>query len=268
MKSWQKLEIDATDFLNKHYSNYITAVLQGGSNSNISDILIRTTTNKTFNIDVKQKNAQCGQFVLKPDLTKKEFVFSKHNKSFANQSTSKIISFMNKNFDRFLEAGTAGVTIHIPDEETVFRDWIVDYYTHKNVDFLITKKDDFILVPLNEITHYFDIKARYRIKRSGSRGVSEKYIYSIKQLLNTAFDITSIRTEKDKVFVSSVTNLDKITFEHENKTYMFSKRNNEFVIRTLSNTFNANVIFSIDLKNKLSIEKNKINNQFIDFISK
>lgn len=267
MKSWQTLEIDATNFLTKNYSDYITAILQGGSDSNISDVLVKTYTNKTFYIDVKKKNAQCGQFVLHPDKKNKEFVFSKRNKSILTESTSKIISFMNRNFQSFFDAGTSGITIHIPDDTTIFSNWIIDYYTQKNVEFIITKDHDFLIIPLKEIAHYFDITAKYRVKQSGSHGVPEKHMDSIKKHIIGNYNVLSFRNEKDKLFVSSPNDLHKHKFNYENKTYMFSNRNDEFEIRTLSNTINANVIFSIDLKQKISIDEININKKFIDFIS-
>lgn len=40
----------------------------------------------------------------------------------------------------------------------------------------------------------------------------------------------------------------KLSTKYNGYEYMFSQRGSEYEIRKLSNTFNANVIFSIDLK--------------------
>lgn len=49
----------------------------------------------------------------------------------------------------------------------------------------------------------------------------------------------------DKLFVESSHNLHNKRFVFQQYEYMFSQRGNEYEIRKLSNTYNANVIFSI-----------------------
>ena len=51
-----------------------------------------------------------------------------------------------------------------------------------------------------------------------------------------------------RLMVFTTDDIDKMTFDFNNATYMFAKRNNEFEVRKLSSTYNANVIFDIKLK--------------------
>src|SRR5699024_12543004 len=63
------------------------------------------------------------QFVLLPDYEKKEFVFSTRNKTKQNENTDFIIQYMNKNFERYANAGTTGEDIEI--DQKIFNSWIV-----------------------------------------------------------------------------------------------------------------------------------------------
>ena len=77
--------------------------------------------------------AQCGQFVLLPDLNDQIFRYSNKNKTLENKFTDQIISYMNNYFHKFYQAGTSGINIELP--KSVFYNFILDYYQHKGVDF-------------------------------------------------------------------------------------------------------------------------------------
>lgn len=62
-----------------------------------------------------------------------------------------------------------------------------------------------------------------------------------------------MRTDDSKLFVTSTRYIHNTRFIINGTEYMFSERGSEYEIRKLSNTFNANVIFSIDLKTTRSI---------------
>lgn len=150
MKNWKEFEEQCTDYLNQEFCDFANFILMGSSDSTISDILVKTHTNKTFYIEVKHSPAQCGQFVLLPDIKTRQFVYSERNVNKSNSFAEQIIEFMNTDFKTFNNAGTTGKEICFNDCE-----------------------------------------------------------------------------------------------------YMFSKRDNLYEIRRLSNTFNANVIFSVELKNNV-----------------
>ncbi|MBR1424446.1 hypothetical protein IJ579_02660 [bacterium] len=79
MPNWEEFEKQCTDYLNQEFCNFATFKTMGGSDSTVSDILVKTNTNKTFYIDVKHSPAQCGQFVLLPDIKTQKFVYSSRN---------------------------------------------------------------------------------------------------------------------------------------------------------------------------------------------
>ena len=60
--------------------------------------------------------------------------------------------------------------------------------------------------------------------------------------------ITDYRVDGNKLFVTSTQNLHDTRFILRGTEYMFSLRGNEYELRKLSNTYNANVIFSIKQK--------------------
>ena len=139
--NWKTFEDECTAYLNKKYGNKFEQ--QGESNSTVSDILY-CGENKTFYIEAKMKNAQCGQFVLLPDLKNCVFNYSLKNKTVENEYTKKILDFMNSNFNKFCNSSTAGLDINMP--KSVFYNWITNYYKEKGVEFFITK-DKGVLTP-------------------------------------------------------------------------------------------------------------------------
>lgn len=159
--SWKNFEEECTAYLNEKYGTKFEQ--QGDSNSTISDILYRGD-GKTFYIEAKMPNAQCGQFVLLPDLKKSVFKYSPKNKTNENEYTRMIIDFMNINFYEFCNSGTTGSVINI--QKSVFYNWIIKYYREKGVEFFITKDtEDFLIFPIDQISKYFNVIAKYREKR-------------------------------------------------------------------------------------------------------
>lgn len=64
----ENFEIECKNYLNKRFGAYARFIHQGGSDSTIPDILVKTNSGKEFYIDAKHCLAQCGQFVLLPDI--------------------------------------------------------------------------------------------------------------------------------------------------------------------------------------------------------
>ena len=247
MSKWENFEVECTNFLNEQFGKYAKFYHQGGSNSTIPDIEVLTNKNKKFFIEAKQSPAQCGQFVLLPSIKDKKFDYSKLNITKLNSYSQQIIDYMNKNFEEFKEAGTSGKDIIFPNSENIFINWIINTYKEKNVKFFIT--NNYVILPIEKFSEYFKVKAKYRVKRSGSSSVGNSYIEKVKTFI-TSLDlvIDNFKIDKDKLFVFSKTNLDKNKFVLNGVEYMFSNRDDAYEIRRLSNTFNANVIFSIELK--------------------
>lgn len=247
MASWEQFEIDCTNFLNNNFGQYAHFIHEGGSDSTVPDILVQADNGARFYIEAKHSPAQCGQFVLLPNIKSMEFEYSAQNANRINHYAKLIMQYMNSDFDAFREAGTSGRQINMTNSTTVFPGWIKEAYRDKGVKFFIS--NDYQIVPLDEIEDFFDFSATYRIKRSGSSAVGKPRISSVKEYLqNVDFVIDDIKSDGQKLYVFSSESLHNRRFILEGYEYMLSQRGNAYEIRKLSNTYNANVIFSIFLK--------------------
>lgn len=249
MSKWKEFEIDCTNYLSKTYGQYAQFTHQGGEDSTTPDIFVETSTG-AFYIDVKHSPAQCGQFVLIPNITTRKFEYSKQNVNRINSYASMIIKHMNKSFDEFREAGTTGKDIIMENGDQIFSDWIIDIYKEKGTKFFIT--NNYTILPIERVKDYFHITATYRIKRSGSSSVGKSHLDSVKDYINSHnATIHEILTLEDKLFIVSDDELHNQRFVLQGYEYMYSLRDKKYEIRKLSNTYNANVIFSIRLKESI-----------------
>ncbi len=248
MAIWQDFELECTDYLNDAFGDYAAFYHEGGADSTVPDIRVKTNTNRVFYIDAKHCPAQCGQFVLLPNILTRTFEYSSLNANRINAHAIEIIEFMNRDFDEFRDAGTAGKDINMQNGSQIFADWIIQAYKEKGARLFIT--NDFKIIDIDDFSEHFNVSAKYRIKRSGSSSVGRSRLSVISSLLKNEFrSISSTRIQGDKLFVTSSVNLHNTRFIYEGNEFMISARGSEYEIRKLSNTYNANVIFSIDLKN-------------------
>lgn len=244
MQQWEKLEHEWHAYLNTKYGNHFS--LQGSSNSTVSDILC-TKPDKPFYIDVKSTTAHTGQFVLTPNPDTETFTFSPKNKTPLTPNTQRIINYMNDNFDIFKNVQTQQIRLDLPQHDMF--EWVQEYYTTtKNVEFFTTKdaENNFVIVPIDKLAHYFDISATYRVKRSGSSKLSTKWQPDFTHALNTQhIPHTFINTHT----LTTPYNIDKRRFITPNNTYYTTKNPGTtpavYTAKILSKTHNANVIFRI-----------------------
>lgn len=258
MSIWKDFENDCTDYLNTNYGNYAIFTHQGKEDSTRPDILVKTCSHRSFYIEAKHSPAQCGQFVLLPNMESKSFEYSSKNINPINMYAQIIIHHMNQDFDTYKEAGRTGKDIIFPGCGKVFTDWIIDIYTKKDVKFIIT--NEYTILPLHRFAEYFSVTAKYRIKRSGSAPAGTSRHHIIHSYIRNNYPIDTIYPDGKKLFVTSNTHLDKERFKIEKYEYMFSQRDHVYEIRKLSNTFHANVIFSIEKNNQSGISSD----DFID----
>ena len=187
--------------------------------------------------------AQSKQFVLLPDFINKKFKYSPRNKHSMNHYMNEIIKHMNDNFDSFASAGTTGKNIIISNSQHIFSNCIITMYKETGVRFVIT--GGYTLFPLEKFQSYFDIVATFRIKRSGSSSVGNRNMHDIIKWVAENYNISSYQIDNGKLYINSSVDLDKKRFIIGNYEYMISKKNISYEVRKLSNTYNANVIFSI-----------------------
>ena len=249
MQRGEEFEIESCKYLNETYgSETITFEHLGGMDSTKPDIAVIKNGNIQYYIEAKASAAQSGQFVLKPDVKTRKFIFSSRNKSIKNEMVDAIIKYMNSNFDQYKDAGTGGEKINMDNE--IFSKWIIDHYEKMNVKFVISEfNSSFVIVPIRKFADYFDITATFRIKKSGSREPAKKDITGITNLIRTTYPNVTFSTEDDALFAdinSAVINNEFIFGQY---TFQLSYReNNRYEVRKLSNTRNKNVIYSIKAK--------------------
>lgn len=251
MSTWENFEFQCTDYLRNKFGAYADFEHQGGSDSTVPDILVTQNNGNTFYIEAKHSPAQCGQFVLLPDIETRTFEYSSLNVNRMNTYATMIMNHMNNDFDSFREAGTAGKDIIMDNGSEIFSNWIVQIYRDKGVRFFIT--NNFTILPVERFNDYFEVTAKYRIKRSGSGNVGKSRMNSVMECIESLdYAVTNSRVDGDKLFVISPQNLHDHRFILRGNEYMFSVRGDEYELRKLSNTYNANVIFSIRQKAAVS----------------
>lgn len=242
MSNWENFELECTKYLNRTFGDYAVFTHQGGANSTVSDILVETNAGDRFYVDAKMPQVQCGQFVLLPNIETHSFEYSKSNVNRMNAYAKQIMEFMNQSFDEFRNAGTKGRDIDM--DSAVFCDWIIQTYQEKGTRYIIT--GEYTILPLERFSHYFNVAAKYRIKRSGSGAVGKAGLPMVLDYINSFdYGIYDTRIEGNKLFVMTDCQLHNKRFDLQGVEYMFSARGQEYEIRRLSNTYHANVILSL-----------------------
>lgn len=269
MENWEICEKECFEYLKLKYSNKdYTFEHNGGSDSTKSDILLKKNGIACFCIESKMTAAQCGQFVVKQldDI----FVNSENNRHQKNLIEDVIIDKMNEEFESYANPGTAGKSLNIGKD--YFYEWICNFYKSKNVKYFIVEKevgrnkldsDNFIIFPIKHFQKYFDVFATYRVKKSGSSVPSKNCIEEIENSLENHRIIHSeIDFKNGKSYIKLQAKNDKFKIQAIHYDYQFNPiKDNLFEIRRLSNTKNANVIFSI------SLMKEQAENDLIEFES-
>lgn len=215
MKAGEEFEIRCYEYLKKLYKTKETDFCRkGGMDSTKSDIAVVKNGNVSFFIEVKERLAQSGQFVLSPKEDKETFIFSPKNKSEPNEMTDIIIDYMNGDFWNFNHAGTAGKSLNInPD---IFADWIIGYYKEKGVKYVISFDKDYVIFPIRRFQEYFNIIAKYRIKKSGSGVPAKKDMETIKNAYKSIIIQQNLCRKKKEFICSWKNHSRKKNFHWEN----------------------------------------------------
>lgn len=131
--NWLKFELSCTNELNYKYSSLANFFHEGNSDSTIPDIKVLCRDGNNYYIEAKLCPAQCGQFVLIPNIEKQRFEYSKKNTNDINIYAKEIIKHMNEDFYNYKEAGTSGKQIVFKGCEKIFSKWIIEQYSKKKV---------------------------------------------------------------------------------------------------------------------------------------
>lgn len=253
MEKWKKFEQDSVIYLKEQFKD-IGFTLKGGTDSTVSDILVQTKSGIQFYIEAKMATAQCGQFVLLPDFEGERFKYSLKPKTEENEYSETIRQYMNDNFFDFCYVNGRGRNIEL--KKDVFYNWIKNYYAAKNVKFIISRKNNYTIIPLNLLEDFFIVSAKYRIKRSGTANPSRnnkseiiKMLDELKEEKGCAYEI-EYGNYKTKTYVNISCDLKDKYIQAETHEYIFRKSGERYYLRRRSKTENANVIFSIKLRRK------------------
>ncbi|MBQ9743957.1 MAG: hypothetical protein IJW19_02425 [Clostridia bacterium] len=262
-KVWEDFEKSCVDYLERHFGQYAHFTWKGKSDSTKSDIEVVTNSGKSFYIEAKHCPAQCGQFVLLPNIGIEMFDYSHLNATPINPYSHAIIEYMNQDFESFKNAGTRGKLIEMENGTDVFAAWIKNYYKRKETKYIIT--NNFEIFSIEDIENVFNISATYRVKRSGSGYVGKNNVAKMKNYIENNYPIIAIGVKGDRMMAISNSELHNIRFKLDGTEYMFSKRENVYEIRKLSNTLNANVIFSVEFEPQIDSISNV---GFIDILTR
>lgn len=242
MSTWQEFENKCGAYLNATYGNGSARfVVSGGSDSHAADIKVYVNGANKFNMEIKSATAQSGQFVVLEQNGK--FIFSPQNKS-DKQFAGPFIAHMNQNYAKFKNVASGAKEIDLAEEE--FNRWIIAHYLEKNARFVITGTTGaYVIFPVEKYGQYFKTSCVYRIKKSGSTNVPPRSAEEIKQL----FKATSYRYDGKYFLVNGSTYRvgDRLTYCDHIYFVSAALPTGELKITRLSNTRNANVIFSINL---------------------
>ncbi|MBR6084452.1 MAG: hypothetical protein IKP61_02405 [Spirochaetales bacterium] len=252
MKKWEANEQICFDYISKTYRfDGVKYKQMGSSDSTKSDIYVESIRNMgSFYIETKSAIAQFAQFVLFPNNERREFVFSSENMFPNTDNSRKIIELMNNNYD-YYSCGD-GLKVLPTKYDDIYSKWIEDCCRFKNCKFIVSRYPEgnrFVIFPVTELRHYFDISGVYRVKKSGSSDLPQKYEEVVKSRIKRISPLSSVYREGKKYFVSNYSSRNfELCFDDFNVFLSSdSPKPGDLVIRKLSNTYHSNVIFTIKL---------------------
>lgn len=256
-KRWKAFEKDCCEYLIKKYQNSnINFNKAGDSNSICPDIEVIKNDKNIFNIEVKMKKSQCGQFALRIENNK--FTYSKLNKGKDNAYSEEIINYLNSNYNIYKDIKQSALKLDLPID--IYTNWIIDNYFNSNSKFIITgTKQNKIIFPIEKIENYFKITCYLRRKKSGSREMPKSDYNMVKEYLNkNNIKIKKLFNNEGSFFVEFEKELNKdFKFNIKDNSYLISicENNKLGQVKKLSKTNNPTIIFSLELYNDKQLEE-------------
>ncbi len=223
---------------------------EGGScDSTIPDIKVYKNNCFSQSLECKFSQSQGAQFVVLWEDN--NFKYSPLNRNPETPETKKIITLMNNSKEYFSKifdpSENDSVAFDIAEE--ISTNHFINYYSSKKTSYIISSNyldHDFKIIPLNKIGKNFILNAVYRIKRSGSRALPRRD-YSIAKIKFKEKYNQEISDFNNIIFMNPLSR--KECYFGDNREYFLSlNEDNSYRVRKLSNTYNANVIFTLSLK--------------------
>ena len=249
-KNWQINEVKCVEYLNNHFgTNIVSFEGKGGFDSTESDIIVLKNGIRACYIEAKMPKSQCGQFVLFPNKENRKFESSRKNRpSEPSLPAEEIIEAMDANFDCYCNPSGSN---NLDMDQQLFYSWIIDHYKYKKVEyFIVSTGNDFLIFPLQKLDKYFVASAKYRVKKSGSSNPSVTQEAELKKLFSgPSCHNSKVFRQGKELYAHVEDEREKIIVDTLEKSYQLSKVEDcTYRITRLSQTYNANVIFSISLK--------------------
>lgn len=254
MENWQLFEQECCNYLNNSLKDYpFSFKCSGGSDSTTSDIEVIKNNISVFSIEAKLTPSQSGQFVVLDNGN--EFTYSPRNKFSNNAYSRQIIDYLNRNIDLYTKVQQSAINIKCPNH--ILIGWIKEHYKAKNSKFIITSTSldsNITIVPLEQLGQYFAVSACLRRKKSGSRNIPKSDFMLAERLVqdhlrNMRCKIKDIEKRDNRFVVTldSDTRLNKSKCYLDNDMFISEDRlnSNRYIIKKLSKTNNANVVFSL-----------------------
>ncbi|MEG1806885.1 MAG: hypothetical protein RR265_01930 [Cetobacterium sp.] len=247
--NWKKFELNTLDNLKKFETSSLKFRSEGGSNSTEPDIKVYKNNIFLESLECKLSPAQGGQFVVLWNGS--EFQYSSSNVNPESFETIEIIKLMNKNklyYSKIFNPSESS-SIDLDIDDTIVAQHLINIYKAKKSNFIVSStnlNNDIKIIPIEKIKDNFNIIGKYRIKRSGSINLplkdysiaeekfTEKYGIEIFDINTISFDTTLEKKER--------------YFGDNSEYFLGIQTDGTYKVKKLSNTFNANVIFTLSLK--------------------
>lgn len=265
MKNWQIFEANATTLLREVF-NDTNLIFEntGGADSTVSDIKVKRNNTIITTIEAKYSPSQSGQIVLL--LNNNRFEFSQASVNSSNEFVTAIIDFMNNDINTYINVGTSAIPIGINSQ--VLFNWVKRVYSEKGVEWVIASSlynnlntMNTALIPLNEIDSYFDISASFRLKQSGTSHLSMSRESDFKTHLDCITTNYHLEKQGKKYLLQLNENIGTNYISNE---YFLSPtgEDNTFYVKKRGSTKNANVMFSLKLKDNIVFKSEQFKQEY------
>jgi len=249
MEKWKEFEASATKFLNSYFTKFTFENL-GESDSTVPDIKVYTKDGKLLTqIEAKYSPSQAGQIVVL--IKNSQFAFSTKSKNPKVASTDIVIDHLNKNYKTYFDVAQSAIPIQI--DNAILFSFITKQYRLKGNDWIIASSQssslstaNLALIPLDELSQYFEISASLRRKKSGTSPLAKSMRDKAEEIISERFKNYEITVEGKKTFFHG--DIGEHPKELPENLYLSPKGKNVYEIRKRSNTNNANIMFSLKLK--------------------
>lgn len=251
-----EFENACAQYLRKKYAGLgYEFIVNGGMDYTAPDIKVKKGEKTICNIEVKEPNAQCSQFVAFADDETRTFTYSTRNHpATASKASLAILDAMSKNFDKHRNPSTDELGL----SNQLYYDRIIDYYlNYKKCEFFMTRESvasgEFIIFPTVNFAEYFNVTACYRPKKSGSRNPNKKDLKRMPDMLKKS-NLGKYEIIKDGKYINVQFEVDCtecFILEGDCRLQFKKLLPKLYRVTGLSSTNNANVIFSISLKESM-----------------